>query len=54
MVMVYLWIIGWVIGGVMPPFALLALLTLPVAIRAMRRAGQYNDLGTRPRKKILS
>lgn len=44
-IMVYLWVIIWVVAGRMPVFALLALVTLPIAIRATRRAGQYRDLG---------
>jgi len=37
-VVVYLWIIGGVVAGVMPPFSLIALLTLPFAIKAIRGA----------------
>jgi 1,4-dihydroxy-2-naphthoate octaprenyltransferase len=40
---VYLWIIGWVAGGVMPVWALLALLTVPLAIRAINGALHYDD-----------
>jgi len=35
---VYLWIIGWVVAGQMPAFSLLALLTLPLAIKAIQGA----------------
>jgi len=35
---VYLWIIGGVAAGVMPVFSLIALLTLPLAIKAIRGA----------------
>jgi 1,4-dihydroxy-2-naphthoate octaprenyltransferase len=41
---VYLWIIGWVIAGVMPAFSLLALLTLPFAIKAIRGGRHYDDM----------
>jgi 1,4-dihydroxy-2-naphthoate octaprenyltransferase len=43
-IIVYLWIIGWVITGVMPVFALLALLTLPFAVRAIRGGKQHEDM----------
>jgi 1,4-dihydroxy-2-naphthoate octaprenyltransferase len=41
---VYLWIIGWVIAGVMPVFSLLALLTLPFAVRAIRGGKKQEDM----------
>ena len=44
MVTVYLWIIAWVIVGMMPIFSLLALLTLPFAIKAMRGARKYQEI----------
>jgi 1,4-dihydroxy-2-naphthoate octaprenyltransferase len=34
-ILVYLWIIGWVVVGKMPIFCLIALLTLPLAIKAI-------------------
>lgn len=34
-ILVYLWIIGWVVAGKMPIFCLIALLTLPLAIKAI-------------------
>ncbi len=37
-VIVYLWIIGGVVAGLMPPFSLIALLTLPLAIKAIQGA----------------
>ena len=43
-VIVYLWIIGWVIAGVMPLFSLLALLTLPLAIKSIKGALKYQDM----------
>jgi len=44
-VLVYLWIIGGVIAGVMPPLSLLGLLTIPLAARAIRGAMSYEDMG---------
>jgi 1,4-dihydroxy-2-naphthoate octaprenyltransferase len=43
-VIVYLWIISSVIAEVMPVYCLLALLTLPFAIKAIRGSRQYNDM----------
>jgi 1,4-dihydroxy-2-naphthoate octaprenyltransferase len=43
-IMVYLWIIGSVVAGVMPVYCLIALLTLPFAIKAIRGSVQYNDM----------
>lgn len=37
-VIVYLWIIGGVLAGIMPVFSLLTLLTLPLAIKAIQGA----------------
>ncbi len=37
-IVVYLWIIGGVLAGQMPVFSLIALLTLPLAIKAIRGA----------------
>ncbi len=42
---VYLWIVGAVIAGQMPPFTLLGLLTLPLAVKAVRGAIHYEDMG---------
>ncbi|MFC1914799.1 prenyltransferase [Chloroflexota bacterium] len=42
-VAVYLWIIGAVVTGYMPPFALVALLTLPFAVKAIQGALQYGE-----------
>lgn len=44
MVAVYLWIIGWVIAGVMPIFSLIALLTVPFAIKAIQGTRKYQDI----------
>ncbi len=41
---VYLWIIGGVVAGQMPPFSLIALLTLPLAIKAIRGALRHQDM----------
>ena len=41
--LVYLWIIAWVAAGLMPIFSLIALLTLPFAIRAIQGALKYQD-----------
>ncbi|MFC1987635.1 prenyltransferase [Chloroflexota bacterium] len=35
---VYLWVIGWVVVGQMPAFSLIALLTIPFAIKAIKGA----------------
>jgi 1,4-dihydroxy-2-naphthoate octaprenyltransferase len=40
---VYIWIIAWVAAGVMPIWTLLALLTLPLTIRAINGAIHYDD-----------
>ena len=40
----YLWIIGWVIAGEMPVYTLIALLTVPFAIKAIRGARHYQDM----------
>jgi 1,4-dihydroxy-2-naphthoate octaprenyltransferase len=42
--LVYLWIIGWVAAGKMPIFALIALLTLPFAIKAIRGGQKHEDM----------
>ncbi len=41
---VYLWIVGAVIAGQMPPFALLGLLTLPLAVKAVQGSMHYDDM----------
>lgn len=43
-ILVYLWIIGWVIAGVMPVYTLIALLTIPFAIKAIRGSFKYDDM----------
>ena len=43
-VMVYLWIIGGVISGQMPPFSLLGLLTIPWAVKAIRGSLRHEDM----------
>ena len=42
-VAVYLWIIGGVAAGSMPAFSLIALLTLPLAIKAIRGAAKHHE-----------
>ncbi|MFC2067328.1 prenyltransferase [Chloroflexota bacterium] len=44
MVVVYLWIVGWVIAGIMPIFALIALLTFPFTIKAIQGARKYQEM----------
>jgi 1,4-dihydroxy-2-naphthoate octaprenyltransferase len=41
---VYAWVIGWVAAGVMPLWTLLALLTLPLTIKAIGGARRYDEL----------
>jgi 1,4-dihydroxy-2-naphthoate octaprenyltransferase len=43
-IIMYLWIIGAVIARIMPVFTLIALLTLPFAIRAIRGAFKPEDM----------
>ena len=43
-VLVYLWIIGSVIARVMPVFSLIALLTLPLAVKAIRGARKHQEM----------
>ena len=43
-IIVYLWIIGAVVAKQMPVFSLLALLTLPFAIKAIQGALNYKDM----------
>ena len=42
--LVYLWIIGGVLTGQMPPFTLIALLTIPLAVKAIRGSRQHRDM----------
>jgi 1,4-dihydroxy-2-naphthoate octaprenyltransferase len=42
--LVYLWVIGAVIAGIMPVFTLLALLTFPLAVKAIRGSFGSKDL----------
>jgi len=43
-ILVYLWIIGAVVAGIMPVYCLIALLTLPLAVKAIRGCMQYQDM----------
>jgi len=45
-VIVYLWIIGGVWAGQMPVFSLIALLTIPLAIKAIRGSLKHQDMTT--------
>ncbi len=42
--LVYVWITGAVIAGVMPAFCLIALLTIPFALKAVKGSRQYDDM----------
>jgi len=42
-VAVYVWVAAWVAAGAMPLTALLSLLTIPLALRAIRGAMSYED-----------
>jgi len=44
MVAIYLWVIGWVIAGIMPAFTLIALATLPFTVKAIGGALHYQDM----------
>ena len=44
MIIMYLWIIGWAIAGVIPIYSLLVLLTLPLVIKAIRGALHTSDM----------
>ena len=39
----YVWIAVWSIAGFMPIFALLGLLTLPLAVKAIKGARHYDE-----------
>jgi len=43
-VIVYLWIIGGVVADLMPVFSLIALLTLPLAIKAIQGARKHQEM----------
>jgi 1,4-dihydroxy-2-naphthoate octaprenyltransferase len=43
-IIVYLWITGGVITGQMPVYALIALITLPLAVKAIRGSWQHQDI----------
>jgi len=43
-IIVYLWIIGGVVAGLMPAFSLIALLTLPLAIKAIQGSRKHEDI----------
>jgi 1,4-dihydroxy-2-naphthoate octaprenyltransferase len=41
----YLWIIGWVIAGIIPVYSLITLLTIPFAVKAIMGALHFQDMG---------
>jgi 1,4-dihydroxy-2-naphthoate octaprenyltransferase len=43
-ILVYLWVIGGVVAGKMPAFSLIALLTLPFAIKAIQGARKHDEM----------
>jgi len=43
-ILVYLWIISWVAAGIMPIFCLIALLTLPLALKAIGGARKPENM----------
>jgi len=43
-VIVYLWIVGGVVAGMMPSFSLIVLLTLPFAVKAIKGALKYREM----------
>ena len=43
-IVVYLWIIGGVLAGQMPVFSLIALLTLPIAVKAIQGALKSQEM----------
>jgi len=45
-ILVYLWIMGWVVAGVMPAFSLIALLTAPMAVKAIKGARQSPEMAS--------
>ena len=44
-IIMYLWIIGGVVAGIMPSLSLIALLTLPLAIKAIQGARKPEEMG---------
>jgi 1,4-dihydroxy-2-naphthoate octaprenyltransferase len=44
LVFMYVWIIGFVLAGIMPVFSLLALLSIPFAIKAIRGSRNHDDM----------
>jgi 1,4-dihydroxy-2-naphthoate octaprenyltransferase len=42
-IILYLWIVAWVIAGLMPVFCLIALLTIPFAVKGIQGALNYRD-----------
>jgi 1,4-dihydroxy-2-naphthoate octaprenyltransferase len=44
--LIYIWVIAWVLAGVFPVYSLIVLITLPLAIKAIKGAWGYNDMKT--------
>ena len=44
LIAMYVWIVAWVIAGTLPTFTLLALLTLPFAIKAISGSRKYGEM----------
>ncbi len=45
-ILIYVWIIVWVVLGVMPLFTLIALLTIPFAVKAIKGALNYQEMSS--------
>ncbi len=43
-IFIYIWVIVWIIPGRMPVYALIVLLTLPLAVKAIRGALNFSDM----------
>ncbi|MDD5126650.1 MAG: prenyltransferase [Dehalococcoidales bacterium] len=43
-ILVYVWIVAWVAAGVMPVFTLLGLLTIPMAVKAIKGALRFGNM----------
>jgi 1,4-dihydroxy-2-naphthoate octaprenyltransferase len=44
LIIMYIWIAGFAIAGIMPLFSLLALLSIPLAIKAIRGSRHHDDM----------
>lgn len=43
--LMYVWIIAWSVTGIIPLFSLLAMITIPMAVKAIKGAHNYKDIG---------